>query len=83
MAFLIKSPLFDKCQNTESAKVVERYLCQRNSGGVATVVCLAIGELKRSYEWPTSILRKSSLRSEFSDHDEENSLPISVALYRG
>ena len=34
--FPCKVPLFAKCQNIELAKVVERYLGQRNLGGVAT-----------------------------------------------
>ena len=48
-AFLVKSPLFAKYQNIELAKVVERYPCQRNLGGAATVVRLAIIELKQYY----------------------------------
>ena len=48
-----------------------------------TVFCLAIGGLKKSYKWLTAILWKSSLWSEFLDHDEENSLLTSVALHRG
>ena len=48
-----------------------------------TVVHLAVGELKQSYEWLTAILRKSSSWSEFLDHDEENSLLISVVLHIG
>ena len=39
--------------------------------------------VKQSYEWLTAISRKSSSRSEFLDHDDENSLPMSVALHRG
>ena len=49
----------------------------------SNVVWLAIGELKQSYEWLTAILWKSSSRSESLDHDDENSLLMSVALHRG
>ena len=49
----------------------------------STVVHLAVEELQRSCEWVIAISRKSSFRSEFLDHDEENSLLMSVTLHRG